>query len=565
MRVTERNMTKSSRARNRPLLAAVAVAAAAASAIAAPARGYDALLTLFADWREAQQPELEDSVPDHTPAAMRRRVERLSRLRARLLAIDPSAWPVPQQVDWHLVRAEMNGLDFDHRVLKPWERDPAFYSMVVPEQSDTPSKEGPAFPGALELWRLTFPLDAKGQAEVAAKLRAIPAVLQQARGNLTGDARDLWIAGIRAQKEQAKALGELATKLGAHHPDLVPHAAKAREAVDGFRSWLESTLSGKRGRSGVGTADYDWYVKNVHLSPFTWRDEVALHERELARATAHLALEEGRRATPPAEPSATADEWNRSMQDAVTDLMRFYREREVLTVKEWMEPALRARVSPWTEPAARDFFHQVEAREPFLLRLHGFHWIDLARMQHEPHVSPIRRGALLYNIWDSRAEGLATAMEELMSSAGVLENRPFGRQMVYAMVAQRAARGLASLRVHSGEMSLEEAVRFAADNTPHGWLKKDGGLVWFEQSLYLEQPGYGTCYLSGKALIERLLAERAREQGTRFSLKTFMDEMNAAGMIPVSLIRWEMTGRGEEIAPARPASSNTASPAPRRR
>jgi uncharacterized protein (DUF885 family) len=67
--------------------------------------------------------------------------------------------------------------------------------------------------------------------------------------------------------------------------------------------------------------------------------------------------------------------------------------------------------------------------------------------------------------------------------------------------------------------------------------------VWGEQRLYLQQPGYGTCYLSGKAQIEALLAERVAAQGEALSLRAFVDELNASGMIPVSLIRWEMTGR----------------------
>ena len=44
----------------------------------------------------------------------------------------------------------MNGLDFDHRVLRPWARDPGFYAVLVPEQSDTPAKEGSAFAGTIE-------------------------------------------------------------------------------------------------------------------------------------------------------------------------------------------------------------------------------------------------------------------------------------------------------------------------------------------------------------------------------------------------------------------------------
>ena len=73
-------------------------------------------------------------------------------------------------------------------------------------------------------------------------------------------------------------------------------------------------------------------------------------------------------------------------------------------------------------------------------------------------------------------------------------------------------------------------------------------LLAFEQHLYLRQPGYGTSYVTGKYLIEQLLAERSREVGdTAFRLSAFFDEVNRAGVIPVSLIRWQLTGNDDQI------------------
>jgi hypothetical protein len=505
--------------------------------------GYADLVALFQEWRAFQGPVFRDGVPDYTPPAMAAQKERLPEFQERLRAIRPGGWPVAQQVDWRLVQAEMNGLDFDHRVLRPWARDPGYYMVVIPEQSDTPAKEGSTIAGAIETWRMAFPLPAADIAPFRARLRAIPSLLAQARANLVEDTRDLWRAGLRVQKEQSAALADLAKRVGPHHPDLVPDIDRARAAVDEFGAWLEAGLPGKGGASGVGRENYDWYLRNVHLSPFTWQDEVTLHERELARSLAHLQLESVAHAGQPPAPLMDSPEgWTQGMQEAVTAYMKFLGDRGVGTVKDYMDPALRARVSGFVAPADRDFFSQVDAREPFLLRAHGYHWFDLARMEKEPHPSPIRRGALLYNIWDSRAEGLATAMEEMMARAGLFEGRPRGHELMYVMVAQRAARGLASLRVHGGETDLGRAVRFAHENTPYGWLKVDGDLVWGEQRLYLSQPGYGTCYLSGKAQIESLLAARLGREGDGFSLRRFMDDLNASGMIPVSLIRWEMTG-----------------------
>jgi hypothetical protein len=511
-----------------------------------PARpaGHADLVALFGEWRQAQKPRVVAGVPDYTPGAIEDLRLRLVAMRERLRAIDASSLPASERIDYRLVEAEMNGLDFDLRVLRPWSRNPAFYAMAIESQSDTPLREGPTIEAAIELWRLSLPLAAPELEALRPRLRAIPALLTQARANLTADTRDLWRVGIRAQREQAKVLAGFAERLRPHHPELVPEVERAREAVETFRAWLEAGLAAKTGGSGVGRLNYDWYVKNVHLLPYTWQDELVLMERELARSLAQLAVEEHRnRSLPPLEPAASAAEWQQRADTAFAFYMSFLREQQVLTLRDYLEPALRARLGGFVPPERRDFFSEVDAREPLLLRCHGSHWFDLARMHEEPHPSPIRRVPLLYNIWDSRAEGLATAMEELMLGAGLFAERPRSRELVYVMIAQRAARAIAGLRMHSNQWTIDEAVRFACERTPRGWLRPDGDTVWFEQQLYLEQPGYGTSYLTGKAMIEALLAERAQKLGAGFTLGRFMDELNASGMIPVSLIRDEMAGK----------------------
>jgi hypothetical protein len=521
---------------------------------AAPSR-YEDLLQLFEEWRAFQKPRFVEHVPDYTAAAMAEQKRRLPDFQRRLDAIDPGAWPIPQQVDWHLVRAEMNGLDFDQRVLRPWSRNPCFYTVVHADESDTPLREGASLPGTIELWRVKLPLGAPELAELQAKLRAIPAILAQARANLVEDARDLWLLGARVKRGESAALAGFARKLGPQHADLVPEVERARQAVDEFGNWLEQKQRGMSAPSGVGVENYDWYLKKVHLVPFTWKEEAALMERELGRSVAHLELEKNHhRALPRLEPAGSPEEQRRRFEQAVTDYVAFLREQQILTVKDYAEPALRERGGSFTPPAERDFFDQVDLRDPLPLRCHGFHWIDHARMRREPYASPIRRARLLYNIWDGRSEGLATAMEEMMMSAGLYEGRPRGRELVYVMLANRAARGLAGMKVHSRELTVEQAMRFASERVPYGWLKPDGDLNWFEQQLYLVQPGYGTSYLTGKIQIEALLADRARQLGEKFALKAFMDELLASDLIPVSMIRWEMTGFDDEVRRLAPPS-----------
>jgi RNA polymerase sigma factor (sigma-70 family) len=240
-------------------------------------------------------PRLVDGVPDYGSAAMAAQHAELAGWRRRLAAIDPSGWPIPRQVDYFVVRAALAGLDFDHRVLKPWANNPAFYVTVFPSQSDQPAREGPFASGAIELWTYTFPLGPKEAGEVQARLRAIPALLEQARTNLVGTGRDLWAYGAKSIARQSADLARLATDVGEANQALRADVLRAKEATDGFAAWLDQRTASKTGTSGIGIENYDWYLKNVHLVPYTWRDETVMMERELGRSHSFLALDERER------------------------------------------------------------------------------------------------------------------------------------------------------------------------------------------------------------------------------------------------------------------------------
>jgi len=291
-------------------------------------------------------------------------------------------------------------------------------------------------------------------------------------------------------------------------------------------------------------------MQNVHLVPYSWEEQVTLMRRELARAHSSLRLEENRnRHLPALDRIDSPSEYDRRMNAAVTEYMQFLEEGEIHTIREWMDPALRAVNGSFTpaEPdEIRNFFSEVTYRDPLAMRTHMHHWIELARMREDAHPSPIRRVPSLYNIFDHRSEGLATGVEEMFMHAGLFDSRPRTRELIWIMLAQRAARALSGLYLHGNEFTMEEAVEHATLWTPRGWLP-DGDLVRGEQHLYLRQPGYGTSYLSGKIQIEELLAERALQDGDSFTLKRFFDDFFDTGVIPVTLTRWEMTGERHEI------------------
>ena len=177
--------------------------------VAAASSNYDDLVQQFYEFRDFQEAKLSDGVPDYTSAAMEEQYRGLKEFQKRLAAMDISGWPVSQQVHYHLVRAEMNGLEFFHRALRPWARDPAFY-LVIP-RGDLPKMHG-----SLRIPR-KFPIPAEQTAEFRVKLKAIPKILEQAKGNLTEGAEDLAIIGIRKKEEEKPVLEATKTDIGFGH------------------------------------------------------------------------------------------------------------------------------------------------------------------------------------------------------------------------------------------------------------------------------------------------------------------------------------------------------------
>ena len=513
---------------------------------------YQALVDLFKDWREFEDPPRLNGAPDYTADRFEKAHQNFKTLEERLNRIKIDDWAVPYQVDWHIVRAEMNGYDFNYRILKPWIRDPAYYQTVWMYQSDVPAHEGPTNHATLELWTYQFPLSSDEEKRLVSDLNVIPPLLIQARRNLTGNARDLWIAGIENIRQQTQDLDKLSGMLQGSktQPELGAALENAQKATEGFTAWLEEQAHSKTGPSGIGKENYTWYQQNVHLVPLTWEEEVQLLQRELDRAWTSLKLEEQRNwDLPPMVAANTPEEFAQLSERGVQRFMNFLSEKEIMLIKPNMEPALREHMGQFVPEDERNFFSIGMHYDPLPLYSHFYHWFDLAQMRDEPHESPIRRGPLLYNIFDNKNEGIATGVEEMFMHAGLYEDSPRSREIVWILLAQRAARGLGSLYAHANEMTMAEAGQVHVKWTPRGWMKREPHLLQFEQHLYLRQPGYGTCYITGKYLIERLVTEWAKqleEQGKPFLMKDFFQAFNNAGNIPVELVRWQMTGNKPE-------------------
>ena len=521
---------------------------------------YAELTKLFADWRKFVPPRTIDFKPDYSIAAIAAKKASFPDFQARLEALDTTGWPKGALIDYKLVQAEMNALDFDFRFLMPWARDPTFYATVFADWSDVPAHEGPwAYPN-INLYDFTYPLNAADEKTLTAMLSAVPANLKAARINLKdGNAKGLWLYGDRAFKDQSEALaalaagklvmrtldGAIAADIKGASPQLMTAIANARTASDEFAAWVASEAPKKTGPVGVGKENYNWYAANVQLIPYDWDAQRLLLQRELDRSLASLKLEELRNRDLPAiteitDPAA----YDRMAQAKAAQLMDFLQKAGFAGNEPYLRAALVAQAGTYTAPDQRNFFTYITALDPLPLQSHSTHWLDLARTKHEPNASPIRSAPPLFNIFDVRSEGFATAFEEIVLQAGLYDNIPHGKELVWIAAANRAARGLASLHVQANEWDLARAGKFQGQWTPRHWSNATGKLVGFEQLLYARQPGYGPSYIIGKLQLDHLIARISfddEQAGRPFVMGEVMKKIWAAGIMPVQLIEDELT------------------------
>jgi hypothetical protein len=504
---------------------------------------YDDLVSVFKEFREFQKPKWVDGAPDYTAGAIEEQRRGLKEFQSRLDALDVTGWPISQKVDYLLVRAEMNGMDFYQRVLKPWARDPVFY---LPSQGGA----GPVIEIDLRI-RDGIPLTGEKVDEFRKTLKAIPKIYKQAEENLTEAAGDLAAIAIHYIEREASRYQRLASRLEERHPELVPYCEEAQDAVRIYGKWLKANKHRMTAPAGIGIENYNWWLKNVHLFPYTWEECQLIVEHEYSRIITFLKLEEHRnRNLPPLVVADTAKEYYRRLDEALNYVLEFLRDAEIMTVPDWLKSEDYSDPNDATRslPTSPSIDHKAREREVLPGETHEFigHLFDEERLERDDR--PIRGVHRRYNMDWIRSEGWAAGLEELLMQAGVLDNRPQrGREIEYLMNASHMSLSLPDFKMHSNEITFDEARRLCAEIMPYGWSQEDEPMVWYEQQSNLRFPAFHTGVVMGKAQFMKLFRDRVMQLGDRFVLHDFIDEFLAAGMIPFSLIRWEMTGYDDEI------------------
>ena len=483
-----------------------------------------------------------DVHPDYGAAAVAARVAQMQAYQERLEDMAVVDWPLAQQVELLAVRSRFDQQEFTLKVSRPWSRDPGFYVD--------------------QILRLTFadlPLADEQARELQVQLKAVSLLAAQAMNNLTevaADYADLAIFNLSnadgvghgfpyRSPPPAGVIGwyaDLAGRAAEQHPELLDDIAAARQSVESFYAWLVQNRAGMTGLGGVGEDNFNWYLKHVKLMPYNTDQIVTLGLRELDRLWTVLALEQHRnRHLPKIELPGSAEEYAARIADTDKRIREFLVEKEVITIPDYVQE-LGTNV-PWiVRPGGPNFWENVQYRNPTPDHLHAVipgHRFDgvVERNNKHPIRGKITSGA--------RAEGWGVYLEEGMMNAGVVDDLPRVRELIYIFGIFRAARVPADVWLQTNEMTVNEVVDWWRERTP--WLDVDVARV--DAEIYLRRPpGYGLGYTIGMLQMNHLLADRKMQLGDDFILKDFHDTFMAAGRLPLSLIRWEMTGLEDEVS-----------------
>ncbi len=524
----------------------------------------------FWTWRAVTKPMTRDDVervrrphgwaPDWSLESIETRRRTLALFEARLVDLADPSKPVAWQVDRRLLGSALARVRWELDVKRSPRRDATFWVDQT-------------IPAVVEALLVPPPFDEAQGLDFAARLESIPRTLDQARTVLDNAAAPF----ARLAIEDLTGIGpRLKAAMKALEPLVRPEArgrlqaatGRAVEALESFRTWLETLLPTLGDRKPVGRDGYVFFLKNVALVPFTPEELLLMGRQEYDRAVALEVYERARNAGVP-ELAMVADQKAHAAMTAKAEaeVRRFLEEKGIVSVPadlpHYVDVPVPAYLAPlegfgeWTlfantarpgDPAIRyipkpspslGYFaaSMAKDRRPHLshegIPGHAFQLALAARNE-----DPIRR-----EYYDSGPiEGLAFYSEELLLQTGLYADAPKAREMVANYMRLRALRVEVDVRLALGTMTIPEAAEYLGTRVP-----MDAATARSEAASFASSPGQAITYQIGKLQVVRLLAEARRAKGESFSLRAFHDFVYKNGNVPLSLQRWELLGQEDDL------------------
>ena len=522
----------------------------------------DKLTDDFWTWRAKYAPFTGDDVNrierpggtrDWSRVSIDKRRKDLAEFEARWKKIRIDGWPIPKQVDYKLIGSALSRVHWELDINPRWKRDPNFYI----EQTLTALVEALTVPA---------PYDEARSKEILTRVENIPSVLQQGEANL--DKPPAPFATVAAQnldgirERLRKMASALAGSTTLKEQELSSAVERGADALEKFRERLQHKLSTLPQQTALGRDAYVFFLKNVALMPYSPEELLAMGQQEWNRAVAFEAYEKNRnKDVPPLKIADNIDNWIKDAAAKELSIRKFLDEHGILTVPDWIQHyTLRPtpeylRALGYTEnddftspsrlkencirnvPEPSDnlgYFWRATAQDPRPITVHeGIpgHYFQLCLSW--KHEDPIRR-----HYYDSGAnEGIGFYSEEMMLQAGLFDDSPHTREIIYNFMRLRALRVEVDVKLALGEFTLEQAAKYLQEKVP-----MDSSTARQEAIAFSTGPGQAITYQIGKLQITKFLAEARMQQGENFNLRAFHDFVWKNGNVPISLQRWEYLG-----------------------
>jgi hypothetical protein len=539
---------------------------------AAPLSGLQKLSSDFWVWRAAEQPFSFDDIPRidrpegwaadwsaSTIAKHRRDLDTFEQ-RWKDLELKASNQSRAEVVDYLLVGSAIARARWELDYVRGWQRNPWFYLDQTLAAVFVSLPQPPPFGEARSV-------------EIVRRIQAIPQIIADGEANLKDPSEPLAQLSIHELKDIRPRLEEMGLQL---KPQLAPKSAAqldsavqaAIRALEGYRSWLEPRLPAMSSSAAVGRGNYLFFLKRVALLPYTPEQLTAMGRQEWERSVAFEAYERNRNSRLPQLPLAKdqASQVARERQQE-QEIREFLEQKNILTVPSWLQhyrnlpyPAYLTPLAAFgvaddlTSPARlkddatsyiktpspdRGYFDLSTARDPRGIIVHeGIPGHYFQKAMSWTNDDPIRR-----HYYDSSAnEGIGFYAEEMMLQAGLFDDSPRTREIIYNFMRFRALRVEVEVRLSTGQFTIDQAADYFMKTVP---LDRDTAME--DATFYASVPGVGISYQTGKLQIMKFLAEARLAQGDKFRLREFHDFVWKNGNVPIALLRYEYLGKTDEI------------------
>ena len=497
----------------------------------------------------------DDKLADFSPAKISERAQHVRALLDKVRAMKIDTWPKDEKIDALLFRSQLEGVDFQNRVLKFERTNPQTYI-------------GECVSAIFSLLKKEYDTPRKRALSATARLKAMPALLKQGLSNLQNPVRlyaKLAIDSARSIDPLLKgSLMALDVDLApTEHEELIKARDAALAAAHSFADELEKRMPKMVDFAPMGEANYNYYLKHVLLLPLDAREVETIGRVENGRYRALEALLPDPKLADP-DPSRAANippdqaSFLKAYESRETEMVNFLKEHKLVTIPDYLGPFQIRQLPeafkptspggfmnppgvydkdpagfffiPTYNPESKNFYIRAAIEDPrpilghegipghFLQLSIANHLSDEIRRQHEDSVF---------------VEGWALYGEEMLMRTGLYPNNSPAQGQILRLSRYRAARIGVDVNLHTGRWSFEQAVKYFMDA---GGLDREAAEG--EAAGAASSPTQKISYITGKWQIMNLLGRYKDRQGENFRLGQFHDDLVKNGSLPISVIEW---------------------------